>query len=589
METDKIILFILFVILIIFLAYLLKVGLQGINVPILGGLEPTTKQKNVGKTYQNLKSKKKVTYSEFCGLKKYELQPSQKLVGDYMDPKHGIKELLLFHKIGSGKSCSAHQIAKRWIHKGKPIILMPASLIPGYRNELRSPCGDGKYISQKDQTKLATLTPSSQEYKSIIAESDSKMDEHFQIMSYNKFATTYQDLDCPIIIVDEIQNVDNASGSTYAKLVEFIEERPNMSVAIMSGTPIFDSPKEILSLMRLLRINYDITKIPQANEIRKLFDGKVSYYRGAPAFTFPEVHIKITICKMSSFQSKWYRSEVESEMKHGRVMTHEVNNDFYVKSRQHSNIVFPKGLSGEDGLASLSTSHILRDLDTYSAKYPKLIKRLNRGNLAFVYISFTSEHGIAGFTKCLKAHGYLDFAENGPGKKRFAVWSGQQTLEEKGKIRATWNTTANDNAELLQIVIGSSAMKEGVSLLRTCEAHVIDSYWNHSRHEQIFGRVCRFCSHSRLPKKDRFVIIYLYASVTNDCKIQKYDMESHLELVNAGKNLTKSQENLIDKVDPMQSIDLYILSMATKKLIHNKPYVDALIDIAVDKLILGGC
>ncbi len=488
------------------------------------------------------------------------------------------------------------------------MLLMPASLIPGFQNELRGPCADHKYISESDSELLKTLEPTSAKYRDIISESNDRIAEHFQILSYNAFLSESKPK-APIVIVDEIQNIDSASGSTFNKLLQFIEDNPKMSVALMSGTPIFDSSKEILSLMRLLRITYDHDKhtpdnrshramsstrssstrsssttassAPLVEMIPRLFDGKVSYYAGAPQFTFPTLHIHITVCRMSQFQSKWFVSEVESEMKGEKLVSHLARNDFYVKSRQRSNIVYPRGLIGDSGVKELPKSIILRSGDTYSAKFTKLVKRLNKRNLAFVYLSFTNEFGIVGLTKYLRAHGYVDYMKKGPGLRRYVIWSGDQTLKEKTLIRAVYNSPKNDDASQIQIVIGSSAIKEGVSLLRTKEAHIVDEYWNHSRHEQIFGRVNRFCSHSRLPSKERYVDIYFYAAVTDRSSITKYDFD--WAKLNSDDVDEETILNSLPDVDPRESIDLYIMNIATRKLIENKPYVDALMHIAVDK------
>ena len=100
------------------------------------------------------------------------------------------RELLVFHKIGAGKTCVAIQIGERFKSKGRILAIMPASLIPGFRNELRSNCASNEYITNKDRDKLKKLQPGSIEYKEIIAKSDELIDEIWQIYSYNKLART---------------------------------------------------------------------------------------------------------------------------------------------------------------------------------------------------------------------------------------------------------------------------------------------------------------------------------------------------------------------------------------------------------------
>jgi hypothetical protein len=155
--------------------------------------------------------------------------------------------------------------------------------------------------------------------------------------------------------------------------------------------------------------------------------------------------------------------------------------------------------------------------------------------------------------------GYRDYLEDGAGKRRYVVWSGEQTLKEKGVIRNVFNNVDNDNASQIQIVIGSPAIKEGVSLLRMSEVHILSPYWNWSRLQQIYGRAARFCSHKSLPARYREVEIYIYVAVINGYKP---------DLIN---------------ITPDESIDAYMLDIADKKKKENEPYLEALMDVAVDR------
>ena len=61
-------------------------------------------------------------------------------------------------------------------------------------------------------------------------------------------------------------------------------------------------------------------------------------------------------------------------------------------------------------------------------------------------------------------------------------------------------------------MLGSLSIKEGVSLLRVEQVHILEPYWNISRLKQIIGRAIRYCSHKDLPKRRRFVEVFLYLS-----------------------------------------------------------------------------
>ncbi len=544
----------------VFTEFIGTTGSTGAGVTILGGGH-NKEQLEVARKYKQFKDKgTKLTFNDFCYPKSYSIQRQQKFAGEYMKPGSGHNAILVVHRIGAGKTCLSIQVGEQWISKGRPLIVLPASLIPSFRNELRTPCAGNNYITEEERSQLKLLRPSDAKYKELVELSNKRIDKAYQIFSYNKFATEYKSVDAPIIIVDEVQNVANLGGVFYNSILAWVEKHKKVPVVLMSATPVFDNPRELAPICKLMRVDLGDDFTPDT--IREKLPGKVTFFKGAPEFTYPKTLIKIQRCKMSRHQARWYKSEVESEMnKLGDIKTKAISDDFYIKSRQRANVVAPHGLTSTAGIKALTPAIIKSSLATYSCKLAKMMKKLRRGTLSAVYTTFTGIGGISTITKVLKAHGYSDFAVDGPGKKRFAIFSGEETGQEKDRLRAVFNSPENDDASQIQIVIGSPAMKEGISLMRVRQMHILDLYWNMSRLEQIWGRVVRYCSHKSLPKADRDVTIYLYAAVTADTP----------------RNMSL--------VTPLQSVDLYMLNIAEEKRDANDPYIDAIMDVAVDRLL----
>jgi hypothetical protein len=495
---------------------------------VIGGIDSKL-QKQIATKYKGLKRTKKIPFKDYCFPKTYTLQQQQLFVQGYMKDHD---ELLIFHKPGAGKTCAAIRAGS---NVSNAIVVMPASLIPGFESEVAGQCG--KNVKTK-----------------------------FHPVSYNKFATDGESMKAEMLIVDEVQNVLNASGSFCSAIVKWIQKHPKSKVIIMSGTPVFDNYANLATIAKMLRIKSDEEITPEF--IRKNFAGKVSYYPGAPSYTFPEVTIKLLKCEMSDFQSKWYKSEIEAEKTNsGKIKTHEIPNNFYIKSRQRSNIVYPKGLTGASGLAELTPSLIKSSLATYSVKFDILMYKLNKAKRhSVVYIEFTGPGGIESLEKCLQVYGWKNYAKDGPGKRRYAVWSGDQNLKDKAKLRDLYNSSANDDCSKIELVIGSSAMKEGVTLLRTKRMYVMGTYWNEDRLEQIYARVNRYCSHKTLPVDERIVKIYVFAAYI------------------AGGIAKWKKEKKSDSAADI-SIDQYMLDIAKAKEKENEPYIKALVDVAVDKLV----
>ena len=67
------------------------------------------------KKYQISKTKK--TFEQICFPKQYNLQVQQQFLSEYISPNTPYESVLVVHKIGAGKTCTAIRIGEKW--KGK--------------------------------------------------------------------------------------------------------------------------------------------------------------------------------------------------------------------------------------------------------------------------------------------------------------------------------------------------------------------------------------------------------------------------------------------------------------------------------------
>lgn len=492
--------------------------------PIHGGGVAT--QRQVAKKWAKYSPPEtKPTFRQLCFPKEYRVQRQQAFLGEYMDPINGVREILVYHKIGAGKTCAAIQMAQRY---RRPVIVMPASLISGFRAELQTPCADGDLSESK-----------------------------YTIMSYNKFAEVWQETPGDILIVDEVHNLANDTGSYYSAVLEWVKRHPRASVVLMTATPIFDSPQELGSLSRLMRGEGNV-ETPE--DVAREFEDRVSYYAGAPDSAFPEKIIKYVKLPMSAHQARWYKSETASEIgRQGDIKTVAAANNFYAASRQRANVVYPNGLVGDDGLRALTRADILTRVGVYSCKMEFLRRKLRKRELTFIYSSYTGAGGIDLVTKCLRAWGYHDYFTRGPGFSRYAVFEGETSDARKDEIRRVFNGEENDDGSKISVIIGSPAMNAGISLMRVRSAHILNPHWNDPRMEQIMGRPARFCSHKTLPADQRNVRVYIYVAYV------------------------PAASNAAPMDTPERSIDAYMLSLSEQKKTANEPYLQALRDVAFDR------
>jgi hypothetical protein len=438
-------------------------------------------------------------------------------------------ELLVYHGIGSGKSCTLISSGSKI--KGKILILVPASVIPNFKNEFKVCCD---YFDEKT------------------FECDGS---RFLILSYNKFYSMSIKPKCDALMIDEFQNINNPNGQYFKSILKYIEDNPNMKVVLASATPIFDNIKEIIGILKLLRRNFDETlcQICGAHICEhklKYIDvsNLVHYYPGHDKSKYASSNIYYEICKMSPFQSKRYIENVIRES--GEIL--EVHDGFMIQSRQKSNSV----------MISKFTKKNLKDkLYKYSCKFHRLAKYLKpKFSHTFIYSSFTNRSGVGGVSELLDSLGYLDFKKYGPGIKRYVIWDGKVSDKYRIKIRDVFNSEDNDDCSQIQIMVGSPAIKEGVSLLRVRMVHILETYWNHSRIDQIIGRAIRYLGHERLPESERNVDVHIYIAVVHDSGVTT-------------KNFT-TYRNDPNNFSFKNSIDLYMLRQSDKKLKLTKKVLD---------------
>jgi superfamily II DNA or RNA helicase len=496
-------------------------------------------QKEVYKKFKKFKiGSKKPSFKQICYPEKFTYQLPQLFVSNFINPATPYKGLLLYHKIGAGKTCAAVQIAEQWKGKRKIIMVCPASLVGNFYKEIRSECTGSEYISDIEREELKSLDVLSPEYKNMIKSINERIDENYQIYSYNKFVDLIKNkklkLDNSLLIIDEVQNIVSEHGSYYQVIMGAIKKAPdNLRTIIMSATPIFDKPMELGLTLNLLRpkedfpvgakfndeyIDYQVINnrpyynIKNETKLRQHLNGLVSYYQGAPSYVFPERIQRIVKCPMSKYQYECYKVVQEREGQINKLDLLKLPNNFFIGSRIISNIAFPNKLVNKAGLDALTSKHMnMENLSTYSTKYYQIMRRLlNSSGTSFIYSNFKEYGGLTSLVKILEYNGFVNFSEHGPGKNRYAIWSGDESLEQKDKLRDVFNTKANENGSKIKVVLGSPAIKEGVSLLRVRRVHIIEPYWNMSRLEQVIGRAIRFCSHKDVDPERRKVKVYIY-------------------------------------------------------------------------------
>lgn len=239
----------------------------------------------------------------------FSLMTHQEIVRDYLNLYTPYRGLLLYHGLGSGKTCSSIAIAEGMKTNKQVIIMTPASLQVNYREELKK-CGDeiyrknqfwefiqteGKddelidnlskvlsisveYINNQGGAWMVNMSnPSNYESLSqndklnINNQIDQMIAYKYKFINYNGLRATkilemtknntINPFDDTVVIVDEAHNLVSRIVNKLGKkktniattLYSLLMKATNAKIVLLSGTPVINYPNEIAILFNILR------------------------------------------------------------------------------------------------------------------------------------------------------------------------------------------------------------------------------------------------------------------------------------------------------------------------------------------------
>lgn len=264
----------------------------------------------------------------------FELMSHQKIVRDYISNFTPYRGLLLYHGLGSGKTCSSIAIAEGMKTSKKIIVMTPASLRMNYIEELKK-CGDDLYkknqywefvsmdeIDKQEIDALSNVLSISVEFikkqkglwlinvkkppnfdtlnsfeKTTLDQQLNEMIRYkYTFYNYNGMRTsnlnemtrnnTINPFDNSVIIIDEAHNfisrivnkLQNKS-SLSVRLYEYLMNSSNSKIILLTGTPIINKPNEIAITYNILRGKIKTwtfnLKIEDKSRINKSFFEKI--------------------------------------------------------------------------------------------------------------------------------------------------------------------------------------------------------------------------------------------------------------------------------------------------------------------------
>jgi len=246
-----------------------------------------------------------------------ELMAHQRIVRDYLNLYTPYRGLLIYHGLGSGKTCTSIAIAEGMKTNKHVFVMTRASLKTNFLSELKK-CGDEMYrknyywefvdTSAKPQLIAPLARVLSLEtdyvrrnggawlvdirkeanYANLSGEEQKKIDQQLEAMiraKYTNITFTMQEgelrtlsgnfsrnpFDNCVVIVDEVHNIANTitnkikdknRSSVIMRIYDYIMSAQNAKIVFLSGTPIINYPNEIAVLFNMLRGYIKTWRIP---------------------------------------------------------------------------------------------------------------------------------------------------------------------------------------------------------------------------------------------------------------------------------------------------------------------------------------
>lgn len=282
----------------------------------------------------------KKTADFICKNPEFELLNHQLFVKSFISQNTPYKSILLYHGLGSGKTCSAIGIAEEMREYMKSLGITQRIIVVASTNvqsNFRLQLFDERRIEEDPVTERWTsrscignklireINPvgAKMTHEKLVSQAKMIINTSYEFRGYQQFVNNiyehvYESIDendptkehievqnirryynNRLIIIDEVHNCTKEDKRLAKLLLKLATHAENLRFVLLSATPMYNSPREIIWLANLMNINdgrapitYDDVftaegELKNADLLRQKLNGYVSYVRGENPYTFP--------------------------------------------------------------------------------------------------------------------------------------------------------------------------------------------------------------------------------------------------------------------------------------------------------------
>ena len=228
-----------------------------------------------------------------CNEKEFELMPHQKFVRKFLSSMTPYNGVLLFHGLGTGKTCTAISVAEqtreyyKHLNSNKKIIIIAS---PNVKENFKTQLFDARKLKQENgvwnlractgKTYLREINPMSMKNlkkENIVKEVNKIIRASYRFLGYTEFANIIRKIlsttkseqseqralrkyfSDTLIIIDEVHNIRHTAANPKKRvainLLKVVQAAQNLKLLFLSATPMYNSHDEIIWLLNILNIN----------------------------------------------------------------------------------------------------------------------------------------------------------------------------------------------------------------------------------------------------------------------------------------------------------------------------------------------